>query len=162
MLTLIIFIFLIKKFINIINKKRDFLLKDFFENNDLKIFLIGSYISLFCYIFFSNWSYREIFIILSISYLYKSSLILFNQKSFNYITILIISRYIFIFLYSYLNVNLVPEYIDGERIFSNYLMIVNFFKSMFDMILMSLIASMTIMETKKFFIIIKSYFKKQL
>ena len=162
LLTLIIFIFLIKKFINKINQKRDFLVKNFFENDGLKIFLIGSYISLFCYIFFSNWSYREIFIILSIPYLYKSSLILFNQKNFNYITILIISRYIFIFLYSYLNVNLVPEHIDGERIFSNYLMIVNFLKSVFDMILMSLIASMAIMETKKFFITIKSYFKKQL
>ena len=85
-----------------------------------------------------------------------------DKKNFNYITILIISRYIFIFLYSYLNVNLVPEHIDGERIFSNYLMIVNFLKSVFDMILMSLIASMAIMETKKFFITIKSYFKKQL
>ena len=115
--------------------------------------------SLFCYIFFSNWSYREIFIILSIPYLYNLSLSLFNKKNLNLITTLIISRYIFIFLYSYLNVILIPENLNGERVFSNYLIVVNFIKSLFDMALMSLIASILIIKIKELSSVIKLQLK---
>ena len=72
--------------------------------------------SLFCYIFFQIGLMGN-FIILSIPYLYNLSLSLFNKKNLNLITTLIISRYIFIFLYSYLNVILIPENLNGERVF---------------------------------------------
>ena len=71
LVTLIIFIFFTKLLIKKINEKIYTLEENFFENTNLKIFLIGSLMSLFCYIFFSNWSYREIFIILSNPYLYN-------------------------------------------------------------------------------------------
>lgn len=158
LVTLIIFIFFTKLLIKKINEKIYTLEENFFENTNLKIFLIGSLMSLFCYIFFSNWSYREIFIILSIPYLYNLSLILFNKKKLNLITILIISRYIFIFLYSYLNVILIPETLDGKRVFSNYLIITNLLKSLYDMFLMSLIASIIIIKIRQ----LKSVIKLQL
>ena len=142
-----------------INNKINVLKESFFENKNLRIFLVGSLMSLFCYIFFSNWSYREIFIILSIPYLYNLSLSLFNKKNLNLITTLIISRYIFIFLYSYLNVILIPENLNGERVFSNYLIVVNFIKSLFDMALMSLIASILIIKIKELSSVIKLQLK---
>ena len=142
-----------------INNKINVLKESFFENKNLRIFLVGSLMSLFCYIFFSNWSYREIFIILSIPYLYNLSLSLFNKKNLNLITTLIISRYIFIFLYSYLNVILIPENLNGERVFSNYLIFVNFIKSLFDMALMSLIASILIIKIKELSSVIKLQLK---
>ena len=140
--------------------ERIYVLKEnFFENVNLRIFLVGSLMSLFCYIFFSNWSYREIFIILSIPYLYSLSLKLFNQKNLNLITILIVSRYVFIFLYSYFNVILTPESVNGERVFSNYLIFANLIKSLFDMTLMSLIASILIIKIRELFTVIKSQLK---
>lgn len=161
LITITIFIFITKNLFKQISKKISALKDNFFENDDLKIFLVGSLMSLFCYIFFSNWSYREIFIILSIPYLYNLSLKLFNQNILNYITFLIISRYIFIFLYSYFNIMLIPEYLNGERVFSNYLILINFVKSLFDMILMSLITSILIIKIKYLFKIITFQLKKR-
>ena len=159
LITLVVFILFIRILMKKINNKINVLKESFFENKNLRIFLVGSLMSLFCYIFFSNWSYREIFIILSIPYLYNLSLSLFNKKNLNLITTLIISRYIFIFLYSYLNVILIPENLNGERVFSNYLIVVNFIKSLFDMALMSLIASILIIKIKELSSVIKLQLK---
>lgn len=159
LITLVVFILFIRILMKKINNKINVLKESFFENTNLRIFLVGSLMSLFCYIFFSNWSYREIFIILSIPYLYNLSLSLFNKKNLNLITTLIISRYIFIFLYSYLNVILIPENLNGERVFSNYLIVVNFIKSLFDMALMSLIASILIIKIKELSSVIKLQLK---
>ncbi len=159
LITLVVFILFIKILMKKITNKINVLKESFFENTNLRIFLVGSLMSLFCYIFFSNWSYREIFIILSIPYLYNLSLSLFNKKNLNLITTLIISRYIFIFLYSYLNVILIPENLNGERVFSNYLIVANFIKSLFDMALMSLIASILIIKIKELSSVIKLQLK---
>ena len=159
LITLVIFIFFTRILIKKINNKINVLKESFFENTDLRIFLVGSLMSLFCYFFFSNWSYREIFIILSIPYLYNLSIILFNKKNLNLITTLIIIRYIFIFFYSYLNVILIPENLNGERIFSNYLIFTNFIKSLFDMALMSLIASILIIKIRELPSVIKLQLK---
>ena len=68
---------------------------------------------------------------------------------------LLISSPIFIFLYSYLNVILTPESVNGERVFSNYLIFVNLIKSLIDMTLMSLITSILIIKIRDLFIVIK-------
>lgn len=159
LITLVIYIFLIKVLLKKMNERIYVLKENFFENVNLRIFLVGSLMSLFCYIFFSNWSYREIFIILSIPYLYSLSLKLFNQKNLNLITILIVSRYVFIFLYSYFNVILTPESVNGERVFSNYLIFANLIKSLIDMTLMSLITSILIIKIRDLFRIIKLQLK---
>ena len=88
---------------------------------DDKLFLIGSYICLFCYFFFSNWTYREIFLILTIPYLLNAYK---DTKFYNLLSGLIILRYIFLFIYSYGNINIPILYVDNERIFPTTLILI--------------------------------------
>ena len=114
---------------------------------DDRLFLIGSYICLFCYIFFSNWAYREIFLILTIPYLlnvYK------DTKFYNLLCGLIILRYIFLFIYSYANINIPILYLNNERIFPTTLILIFIIKACFDFVLMSIIMALSIVRSKEF------------
>jgi hypothetical protein len=147
-----IIIFLLKKkyFFKNINYKN-------FYNFNFKIFLISAYISIISFIFYSNWFHREIFIILTIPFIfsfYKNDFI----NIFNIIIFLLIFKYIYSFLYSYINVHDGITYLNNKRIFSNYFIFAIFFKSLIDFFFMILLSTITIFFSKKFY----SQLKKRL
>ena len=143
----IIFFVITKKILKISliqNKKINI---TFTLKKDDRLFLIGSYICLFCYIFFSNWTYREIFLILTIPYLlnvYK------DTKFYNLLSGLIILRYTFLFIYSYANINIPILYMDDERIFPTRLVLIFIIKACLDFVLMSIIMALSIIRSKEF------------
>lgn len=143
----IIFFVITKKILEIFlvqNKKTNIA---FTPKKDDRLFLIGSYICLFCYIFFSNWTYREIFLILTIPYLLN---IFKNTKHYNLLSALIIIKYIFLFIYSYANINIPILYMNNERIFPATLILVFIIKACLDFMLMSIIMALSIIRSKEF------------
>ena len=113
-----------------------------------KIFILSGYLCLFCFVTFSNYFYREIFLILLLPLIIGIS----REKKIkiiDYLIIFIIVRYIFIFWYGFLNVNDGIQHEDEKRIFSLQFLVIISLKSLFDFFLMSSIASISILNTKK-------------
>ena len=118
-------------------------------SSETKLFLLGSYILLIFYIVFSNYVYREIFLII----LFPLLLQLYNTKSINFLTFfiyLIIFRYIFLFIYGYINVHDNITHINDVRYFSNEFLFVITIKGIIDIFLMSFIGSILFSISKKF------------
>jgi len=116
---------------------------------ETRLFLLGSYILLICYLVFSNYFYREIFLIILFPFLFK----LYNIKSINLLTFfiyLIIFRYIFLFIYGYINVHDNIIHINDVRYFSEEFLFVIMFKGIIDIFLMSFIGSILFLISKKF------------
>ena len=112
--------------------------------------MIGSYISIISFIFFSNFFHREVFLILT----YPILFFLEKQTKNNFIKgiiYFILFRYFFLFLYSYLNIHDGIIHIDGERYFANYFLTIVAIKGVIDFIFMAIITSLTIFFTKSFF-----------
>ena len=138
---LIIFYFLIKHFVNNILKVNNLIKIDLF-NNQTKLFILSSTLILFCYITFSNFIYREIFLILLFPFLFD----LYNSKKLQYVKFvffILLIRYLFLFVYNYYNIFDEIIYVDGVRNFSNKFLIVAFIKGILDFILMSFIFAVT-------------------
>ena len=74
-----------------------------------------------------------------------------NNKIFKLIIKLILLRYIFLFFYSYFNVNDGLDIINNQRIFSNAFLTVISIKGLIDFIFMSIVSSFLIFETKNIF-----------
>ena len=113
-----------------------------------KIFILSGYLCLFCFVTFSNYFYREIFLILLLPLI----IIISREKRLkiiDYLIIFIIIRYIFIFWYGFLNINDGIQHEDEKRIFSLQFLVIITLKSLFDFFLMSSIASLLILNTKK-------------
>ena len=155
LLTYSLFIFLvIKTSKNLVSLSSE-LQNDIFSNNS-KLFIVGGYTSVICFFLFSNWFYREVFMILMIPHLLslKSST---NNKILNLLFFLIIARYFYLFLYSYINIHDGITYINDVRIFSSKFLIIIFLKSSLDFTIMSFFSALLLLKTK---IYIKSrYFK---
>jgi len=114
-----------------------------------KLFLIGGCVILFCYITFSNYAYREIFILLLVPFLLSSK----NKNKFiNLIIFILTIRFLFLFPYAYTNIYDGISYSEGERIFSNYFIFFIAIKGILDFILMSYILSIIFGGIKKFVI----------
>ena len=114
-----------------------------------KLFLIGGCVILFCYITFSNYAYREIFILLLVPFLLSSK----NKNKFiNLIIFILTIRFLFLFPYAYINIYDGISYSEGERIFSNYFIFFIAIKGILDFILMSYILSIIFGGIKKFVI----------
>ena len=124
------------------------------ENNKIyslnsKLFMIGGFLTLISYIIFSNWLYREIFLILMIPYVLKSRIDSKNNI-FSFLIYFFIARYFFLFLYAYLNIHDGITYENSVRIFSfNFLFAISV-KSIFDFIIMGLLASILFQKTKNY------------
>ena len=121
---------------------------DFYSYN-YKIFLLGALISLMSFILFSNYFHREVFLIITIPliislYYYSKS------KFFKYFIFLIIIKYAYLFIYSYLNIYDGLSYENNERVFSNYFIITILIKSLIDFIYMAALASFTLLTIKKY------------
>ena len=106
-------VFIYKKY----NSYLEITLKNIFSTKG-KLFLIGGCVILFCYITFSNYAYREIFILLLVPFLLSSK----NKNKFiNLIIFILTIRFLFLFPYAYINIYDGISYSEGERIFSDYL-----------------------------------------
>jgi hypothetical protein len=126
-------------------------LKIYLENNiystDSKLFIIGSFTCIVCFFIFSNYFYREVFLILTIPYiinLRNNS----KNKIINFLIYLVIIRYFYSFLYSYINIHDGINHIDGIRIFSNQFLLVIFIKALFDFVIMSIISGILYLKIK--------------
>lgn len=142
-------VFIYKKY----NSHLEITLKNIFSPKG-KLFMIGGCVILFCYITFSNYAYREIFILLLVPFLLSSK---DKNKFINLIIFILTLRFLFLFPYAYINIFDGISYSEGERIFSNYFIFFIAIKGILDFILMSCILSIIFGGIKKFII-----FKKNL
>jgi len=138
------FIYYISKYF----KKNNILNKIDIYSIEGKLFLLGGSILLLCYPIFSNYYYREVFIISALPLLLK----FFREKEnkfFNYFIFFIVFRYIFLFLYGFVNFEDSVYHVNGIRFFSTSYLITTFIKGILDLILMSIIGSLTILLNVK-------------
>ena len=115
-----------------------------------KLFILGGYVSFVCYIMFSNYFYREVFIILTLPYLLSLSN-LRNDNLLKYLLNLIVLKYLFLYLYSYINIHDGIIHVNGIRHFSNKFLLTISIKSFIDFILMSFLGFLLFLNTKIFF-----------
>ena len=136
------FIFLSIKFFIFFKKKKIFNFFNLYDTED-KLFIIGINTLVLCYLIFSNYYYREIFLILGLPLLIK--LRDRNKSNFtNYLFSFVIIKYLFLFLYNYFLLQETYYHVDGVRIFYGFFIILIAIKSIFDFILMSILASFLI------------------
>ena len=120
-----------------------------------RLFLIGGNILLFCFVFFSNYTSREVFLILLIpQFLFLN---IKKNKFSSLIIYFLIFRYLFLFIYGPANVIDSAYYIDDKRYFSYIFLTATFVKGLLDFLLMALIGSILI---KINFLILKRFILK--
>ena len=122
------------------------------ESSKAKLFLISGLTIFLCYIFFSNYLYREVFFILLIPYLYE----LLEKKDFFYIKILLylfLIKFIFNFVYGYFNVFDSFYYLKDVRFYSSSFLFISIIKSLLDFTTLAFIGSLI-------FILLNEYFEK--
>ena len=141
-----LFIFASIKFYKYINITKNYF-KDEIYTFESKIFIVGGYLSLFIFSITSNWIYKEVFLILLIPFILKIKN-KYQIKFFNILIYIFIFRYFYLFLYSYITVHEEITYINNKRIFSNEFLLTSFLKSLFDFLLMSIIAAILFSKTK--------------
>jgi len=140
------FIFIVYKFYKKIDKNFAQITKNTFSTNG-KLFILGGYISFICFITYSNYVYREIFIILMLPYiidLYRKNI----TGLANLLLLLILIRYFFLLPYGFFNVHDGITYVDGVRSFSNIFLSIITIKGFFDFVLMALLCSFLFLNTK--------------
>ena len=137
-ITYLSFIFITKKFYEIL-KKKNILKKLNIYNFEDKLFIIGINTLTINYLIFSNYYYREIFLILGLPLLLKLKPL--NNNIINFMIRFIIVRYIFLFLYNFISLGDTFFYIDGVRTFYNSFISIFAIKNILDFILMSFLSS---------------------
>ena len=137
----------------IINLIKD---QDFFTFR-WRLFLLGGNILLFCFVFYTNYTHREVFLILLIpQFLYLN---VKGNKFSSLIVYFLIFRYLFLFIYGPANVINSTYYVDDVRYFSGVFLFATFAKGLLDFFLMSVIGAILI---KMNFLILKNFFNKLL
>ena len=154
----ITFIFFLIKIYNIIKIKFNDYNFDLYQA-EIKLFLIAGYLLFFCFFVFSNWFYREVFLIATFP-LIVNVYFKFNDKFSKIILHFIIFRYLFLFIYAYFNINDHIKHINGIRVFSWEFILSISLKGFFDYMLMLLIGSILIYYTKSFLKELKIKYKK--
>ena len=140
-----LFVFFVVKLINRMSSFENILEKSLYSNES-KLFVISGFFNLFLFILVSSYAYKEIYLILFIPFILKMKND--NIKFFEILIYIYVARYLFLFLYSFVNINDDITFEDGKRIFSNYFLISIFIKSIFDFILMTFMASLLYIKTK--------------
>ena len=123
-----------------------------------KLFLIGTNTALFNYLIFSNYYYREIFLILSLPIIIKLKNILKNDN-IKYFIYFIIFRYLFLHVYNYFILNENFAHVDGVRVFYNSFLTAITIKSILDFILMIILSGVLFFYN---FEIFKIFFNKKI
>ena len=132
---------------NIINDQ------DFFTYR-WRLFLLGGNILFITYMAYSNWTQREVFLILLIpQFLFLSFK---ENKLSNLVIYFLILRYLFLFIYGPSNIDS-TYHIDGRRYFNQVFLITTSVKGLLDFILISLVGSIVI---KANFLILKRFLLK--
>ncbi len=108
-----------------------------------RLFIISSSLSIICYIFFSNFFHREIFLIGTLPLIFKLDMV-FKKFPFKIIINLFLIKLIYSYIYSYFNVHDGIQYADGQRIFSSLFIIIFFIKSLIDYLLMVMITALSL------------------
>ena len=140
------FIFIVYKFYKKIDENFVQITKNTFSTNG-KLFILSGYISLICFITYSNYVYREILIILMLPYIID--LCRKNMTDLaNLLLLLILIRYFFLLPYGFFNVHDGIIYVDGVRNFSNIFLSIITIKGFFDFVLMALLCSFLFLNTK--------------
>jgi len=105
---------------------QNFILNELYTDKS-KLYLIAGYFNLFLFTLVSSYAYKEIYLILFIPYILhiKEK---YNNKIFNILIYILIVRYIYLFLYAYINVHDEITFIDGQRVFSYKFLITIFLK----------------------------------
>lgn len=144
----ILFIFILVKVSNVVESNFKNYNFDLYQHH-VKLFLLAGYLSIFCFFVFSNWFYREVFLIAT--YPLIINLYLKYHDKFSKITInFIIFRYLFLYVYAYFNIHDNIQHINGIRVFSYEFIFLITLKGFFDFLLMLLIGSLLIYFTKIF------------
>jgi len=105
-----------------------------------KLFLLSSNSLLFCFLTFSNALYREVFLILTIPYIFLHA----NSNIFKNILYILYLKFIFNFIYT-LDLNFETFYhVNGVRYYMNHFLIISFFKGAIDFILMLFLGVITL------------------
>jgi len=112
---------------------------------ETRLFFLGSYILLICYLIFSNYFYREIFLIILFPFFFK----LHNIKIINFFIYFILYRYVYLFIYGYINIHDNITHINDVRYFSEEFLFIIMLKGIIDIFLMSFIASILFLISKK-------------
>ena len=126
----------------------------FFYSSEFKLFIISSYVSITCYIFFSNFFHREIFLIGTFPLIFKLDEI-FKKFPIKLIINLYLIKLIYSYFYSYFNVNDGIQYINDERVFSSLFIIIIIIKSSIDYMLMILISALSLYYTNRYLNVFK-------
>jgi len=122
---------------------------DIFSLNS-KLFMIGGFVTVISFSVFSNWLHREIYLILMIPYVLHNKI--GSTYNFNYLFIhILVIRYIFLFIYGYINVHDDITYVESVRVFSNKFLIIIFIKSIFDFFIMGIFSSILFQKSKLYF-----------
>ena len=153
----VLFVLLLNKFYNYISTSNLIDEEDFFTSK-WRLFIIGGNILFFCFVFYTNYTHREIFLVLLIPQL----LLIFekNDKLKNILINFLVIRYIFLFFYGVGNVVEPTYHIDGIRHFSMFFLLTTFGKGLLDFILISFVGAIIIKINfkilKKFFLSFKT------
>ena len=117
---------------------------------EFKLFIISAYLSVICFICFSNFFHREIFLIGTLPLIFKLDNLI---KTFplRFIIILYLVKLFYSYIYGYYNVNDGIIYDNDQRIFSNLFLMIITIKSLIDYMLMIIISALTLYCTKIFY-----------
>ena len=138
---------------------KSFEIDNLIKNQDLftfrwRLFLLGGNILFFCYMVYSNYSQREVFLILLIpQFLFMN---IKENKLSNLIIYFLIFRYLFLFIYGPSNIDS-TFHIEDKRYFNQAFLITTSIKGLLDFILMSFIGSIVI---KINFLILKKFLSR--
>ena len=145
LLTYLLFFYLITKAYKKISLdlNKDILHEINFYSLEFKLFIISSYLSIICFIFFSNFFHREIFLIGILPLIFKLGISL-KKFPFQIILNIYLAKLFYSYIYSYFNVNDGIQYIDGQRIFSNLFILIISLKSIIDYSLMIMITALSL------------------
>ena len=121
-----------------------------FYDLEFKLFMTSSYLSILCFVCFSNFFHREIFLIGVFPLIFKLDMVT-KKSPFRFIIILYLFKLFYSYIYSYFCVNDGITYSNGQRIFSDFFIIIITIKSLIDYILMIMIAALSLYCTTLFY-----------
>lgn len=110
------------------------------DNFKIKLFFLSSSTLIFSYLFFSNYYYREVYLIGALPYILDRINKNYSKNNFYYIiAIVIIIRYFFLFFYSYFSIGDTFYYFDNLRKFTSLFLFFFILKASLDQILILLL-----------------------
>ena len=140
-------------FIYIVSKmcsKNNFSVKIGENNDELIMFNLGAITLISSYLIYSNYYYREVFLICVFPLLLKDEI--FKIRFIRYFLYFSIFRYLFEYVYSYISLTDFIYYIDNLRYFKFSFILVSYLKSLFDLVLITALSHMFFIFNKDFII----------